>query len=374
MERPYEPYLQLLPSLKARFSEAFARYANLRDHIRPSITRWEWATYPRHALQPFGMWLWGHPQPGRLIKSEPKSKNRKYHHGYDASDRVVLTEAHTEFEGQFYEQYLEYFDDRIELTYYSYAADKECINVETLVLEGERPIAFVAYADGGDRVAAYDYDQGRIARFWIFHQNDRDEIVQEGTVIYEDGAVDRIEFGGEVILKDGRRRSLSPGNETKPVPGSLSIPTINPRSAKKHFLLALGKAGHQLATLTPKEGFELMLALYRDERAKGCSLAEDGDMLLFQSGTHEQGRKEFLEIDMTRQLTETDSAESAMRQLSLTFRFPMQESWRALGASNRWCMTPNELDDFRAFIWESAAWKEVASLQAAKVLLSSGEV
>ena len=89
------------------------------------------------------MWLLGHPEPGRLMKSEPKSKNGKFRHGYDARDRVVLTELYTEFEGRFYETFLEYFDDRVEATRYSYDAAKGCISVETLLLDGARPIAFL---------------------------------------------------------------------------------------------------------------------------------------------------------------------------------------------------------------------------------------
>jgi hypothetical protein len=385
MNGPCEPYFELLPALGKRFSEAGARYVSLRDSIRPSITRWQWASWPGYELEPFGMWLLGHPRPGRLIKSEPKSKNGKFHHGYNANSRVVLAEEYTEFEGRFYEQYIEYFDDRIESTYYSYAAEKDCINVETLLLDRTQPIAFLGYAVAGQSVAAYDYDQGRISRIWRAHQQRPSGphtcglILEKGTVIYEGGAPDRIEvetegYGTEVLTKDGRRRSVPLESDSKPASGASANLTMNPKSAKNRLMLALEEAGRPLATLTLEQGVELMLTLYREQRAKGCSLAEDGDMLLFQWGPREKGQKELFEIDITRQFIETDYTDGAMRQLSLAFRFPMHERLRGLATSDRWCRTPDELDEFRNFIQESAAWKAAAELQPLKVVVSFGEV
>jgi len=70
---------------------------------------------------------------------------------------------------------------------------------------------------------------------------------------------------------------------------------------------------------SPSAANELMLALWRDERAKRCSLAEDGDMLRFQWGAARRGAKARFEIDLTRQFIETDSDEGTMWQLSLAF-------------------------------------------------------
>ena len=340
------------------------------------------------------MWHLGHPQPGRLIKSEPKSKGGKFHHGYDVNDRVILTEFYSG-DDHFTENYVEYFDDRTEETYYddpiglvhsSSALDKVCVNVGTLFLSAGAPIAFLSYANRGQSVDVYECDRGQIVRFWMAHQNDpgqegmQQPTVIRGTVVYEAGSVERIELeheGGasEAIYKDGRRGLLAIVEDVQPRPGSPANPAITARLAKKEFLLRVEKAGNNLTTLTPEGGVEIMLAFYRDERIKGCSLREDGDMLLFQWGTQApaEGQRTFY-IDITRQLTLTNKADGVMRQLALTFHFPMQESLQALSESNRWCTAPHELDEFQTFIRDSTAWRAVASLKPAKITLSFYEV
>src|SRR5262249_53988303 len=147
-------------------------------------------------------------------------------------------------------------------------------------------------------------------------------------------------FGGETILKDGRRRSLSVASDTKPPLQSSAATEFKPQAAKKRFELAIEKAGHKPATLSLEMGIVLMLAFYRDERAKGCSLDEAGNLLLFKWGITKQGKNELVEVDITRQLTDTDSAEAAMRQLSLRFHFPQKPGSPKIVASTRWCMTP----------------------------------
>jgi hypothetical protein len=64
---------------------------------------------------------------------------------------------------------------------------------------------------------------------------------------------------------------------------------MKPRSSKKAFLKLIANANRHLDTLEPAEGVELMLAFYRDERAAGCPIDADGDMLLFQWGTYDWG-------------------------------------------------------------------------------------
>ncbi len=384
MDRPYESYFKIMPLLKSRFSEAAGCYASMRDRIGLSVTRAEWAFHPRHAMEPLGLWFLGHPQPGRLIKSEPKLKKGKVRHGYDARDRLVLTESYSKIEGGFDETFLEYFDDRVESTNYSRGLYKVCMRVETLLIEAGLPTALLRYSPGGESVVVYEYDRGRIAHYWNASTDPWVAgrlNVHRGVVIYEAETVERIELeweGGEgklAILNDGRECSLPLPDETNPVQGLSAISTFAPRSAKKQFLLTLEKAGHQLATLTAEQGVAVMLDFYLEQRANGCSLAEDGDMLLFQWGILTAGKRELFYIDITRQLTITEvGADGTMRQLSLSFQFPAEEGLRSLPESNRWCMTPDGLSAFRAFIHDFAAWKEVASVKPMKVALSFGEV
>jgi hypothetical protein len=386
----------MIPALKTRLSQSNARYANLRDRIRPLVTRWEWAYYPRYMLEPFGMWHVGHPQPGRLINSEPKSKNGKYHHGYDANNRMVLTEQYGDRERPFYETFLEYSEDRIESHHYGdrivstgppLKFARDCINVETLLLADGRPIAFLRYAVGGHKVVVYEYDQGRIVHFWEGQQqgtgaprSDRRRVTR-GTVVYDGNSLEQIELESEdgsvwVILKDGRCRSVALLEKLKHQTGPQEIPTITPRSVKKDFQLFVEKAGHELPALSLEIGIELMFAFYRDERVKGCSVPEDGDMLIFQWGNWTWPTREAtFYVNIARHLTVTDKAFGGMRQLGLNFLFPMTDGLRALkGSLDRLCMTPDELDEFRRLLRDTAAWRAVAPTKPVKVVLTLDQI
>ena len=108
-----------------------------------------------------------------------------------------------------------------------------------------------------------------------------------------------------------------------------------------------------LATITPKQGVEAMLAFYREERASACDLAKDGDMLLYQWGTFDLGHGPHFQIDITRQLIVGEGEDDDIWQLHLTFRYEASETLRSLGAGNRWCPEPGLIPEFHAYIRES---------------------
>jgi hypothetical protein len=67
--------------------------------------------------------------------------------------------------------------------------------------------------------------------------------------------------------------------------------------------------------------------------------SEDGDMCLFQWGTHDwaDGRGERFEIDFLRQFTiEVDGEYDHMEQLHCTFEFEPTEALRGLGPGEHW--------------------------------------
>jgi hypothetical protein len=140
--------------------------------------------------------------------------------------------------------------------------------------------------------------------------------------------------------------------------------------AKTRFLKRLEEAGQSLDALTPTIGVEAMLAYYAEERADGCPLEEDGDMLLFQWGTHDWGKGAAFEVSIVRQLIAADDEEEP-RQLDLCFRFDP-----AIGASagdgSRWCEAPDQLSGFRRFVTRSAALKAVGHLTPRSVALRYG--
>src|SRR5207244_1166742 len=134
---------------------------------------------------------------------------------------------------------------------------------------------------------------------------------------------------------------------------------MKPSAAESRFRERLASAGLSPATVAPAAGVEAMLAYYAEERADGCDLARDGDMLLFQWGTYEWwGQRPAFEVNITRQLIVADDEETEPQQLRLTFRFE-PAAGAAAGAGNRWCESPDGLPEFRRFVAGSAAMQAV---------------
>jgi hypothetical protein len=141
--------------------------------------------------------------------------------------------------------------------------------------------------------------------------------------------------------------------------------------AKTRFLKRLEEAELSLDALTLAAGVEAMLAYYAEERADGCPLDEDGDMLLFQWGTHDWGAGPAFEVSIVRQLIVAADEDEEPRQLDLRFRFPPAAGTSA-GASNRWCESPEGLAEFRRFVTRSAALKAVGHSTPESVELRYG--
>jgi hypothetical protein len=140
-------------------------------------------------------------------------------------------------------------------------------------------------------------------------------------------------------------------------------------AAKKRFLQRIKPRAPELAALSPAEGIALMLGFYKEERADGCEIAEDGDMLLYQWGCYDWGRGEAFEFNITRQLMEAAGEDEDIRQLALTFKFTPSEALRKLASGNRWCHSPDEVSEFRSFIESSPAYKAVATAKPSEVTL-----
>jgi hypothetical protein len=140
-------------------------------------------------------------------------------------------------------------------------------------------------------------------------------------------------------------------------------------SAKKRLLQLIKAKEPQLSSLFPADGIALMLAFYQDERADGCEIDEDGDMLLYQWGCYDWGQGESFEFNITRQFMDAAGEDEEIRQLSLTFKFKPSDSLRKLADGNRWCHVPDEIREFRSFIESSAAYKAVAKAKPAAVTL-----
>jgi hypothetical protein len=146
---------------------------------------------------------------------------------------------------------------------------------------------------------------------------------------------------------------------------------MKPRFAKTRFLKRLEAARKSLDDLTPAVGVEAMLAYFEEERADGCPLDQDGDMLLFQWGTHDWSQGPAFEVSIVRQLIATDEEDEEPQQLDLRFQFE-PAAGASVGEGNRWCESPDRLPEFRRFVIRSAALKAVGHLTPESVALRFG--
>lgn len=168
---------------------------------------------------------------------------------------------------------------------------------------------------------------------------------------------------------------------------------MKPQNAKREFETLLMQRELSLTALAVDRACQAMLDFYRLHRADGCDVSADGDMLLYQwdvVDSEEHGR--CLEWNLTRQFMlaatsdeESDDADDDADddegdssdddeltwQLSLTMRFPLDDSVEAFSAGNKWCPThrPQAVDYFEKFIRESPAFKLAVTRTTASVEL-----
>jgi hypothetical protein len=106
------------------------------------------------------------------------------------------------------------------------------------------------------------------------------------------------------------------------------------------------RLGLRLPQIRLGELVGLVIGWYLDERASGTApVHHDGDMLLFQWGTWSWSEPPSFTIDMTRQFLVT-AGDDEIWQLSVELQYPLTD----VGPGHRWCGSPDEVDDFRAFI------------------------
>lgn len=135
----------------------------------------------------------------------------------------------------------------------------------------------------------------------------------------------------------------------------------NPLELEQEFRAFASKRGVQLETCTAREGFAEMLRFYESERAEGCDLESDGDMLLFQWGTYDFGQGLRFRLDLTRQIILPDEEDDdAIWQLNFSYLFAPTPALDQLGDGNRWCSSPAELAAFERFVQDHPAFRAVA--------------
>ncbi len=141
---------------------------------------------------------------------------------------------------------------------------------------------------------------------------------------------------------------------------------FKPRNAKKAFERYVKDRGLRIKHLPPGTGFTLMCAFYFYERADGCAVDADGDMLLYQWGTYNSK----FQLSITRQFMTEPCEDEDMSQLSLIFRFAPTSESAALGSGNKWFKSPQEVQGhIPAFIVCSAPFRAFSERPAEMVEL-----
>lgn len=145
---------------------------------------------------------------------------------------------------------------------------------------------------------------------------------------------------------------------------------MKPTELLSTFRAKLRTSGIVLNQAPPEDAFKALLEFYEHERAEGCDLESDGDMLLFQWGSNNWGAGPEVEIDLTRQVILPDKEDDqAIWQLHLTYRFLPTAELSKLGSGERWCSTPSELAELRAFMESTPAYQTLARLKPQGVTL-----
>lgn len=110
-----------------------------------------------------------------------------------------------------------------------------------------------------------------------------------------------------------------------------------------------------------------MIAFFVTIKPEGCD-PNDGDMLLYQWGTYDWGQGKHFELDITRQFVEQEREDDdAISQLNITYKFEPTAQLEALGAGNRWCEGPAEIETMRAYIFSSSPYITVVDCKAIRV-------
>jgi uncharacterized protein (DUF2237 family) len=144
------------------------------------------------------------------------------------------------------------------------------------------------------------------------------------------------------------------------------------KKARREFERYLSRRGGDVGALNPWAGVDAMLGFYRDVRARDCDIAQDGDMLLFQWGICDWAHGEHFEFNIALQFMVSPGEDEDIWQLSLTFRFAPDDALRALDSGDRWCYSPQQVEEFATFVRGTAAYVAVAERRPASVSLDYG--
>jgi len=164
-----------LIAVQADFATAKHRYNELKESSESRVCHWEWSSsLPRYEMDPL-YFLNDTARRGRVTRKQPASIKHKHQYGFDSSGRLVVGRDHSEFPGQFYEEFFAYGPSEITSFLYQYGANKEPINCRRLALADGIPISYHSRATYGAQSHVYVLEAGLIRYFCSLHAPDNRE-------------------------------------------------------------------------------------------------------------------------------------------------------------------------------------------------------
>lgn len=146
---------------------------------------------------------------------------------------------------------------------------------------------------------------------------------------------------------------------------------MSPETSLDRFRDQLAQSGLTQESLTPSEVLAQMLRFYREVRAEKCDLTSEGDMLLFEWGSHDAGDSEMeFFLDFTRQfILDGDEDEDGMSQLFVRLHYPLTGDLAKLGDGHHWCEHPDDAAKFEEYILSCEAYRTVVALTPQDIIL-----
>lgn len=157
IRKSLKKYLALENEFNVRFKATCSSRAKLKKEIMAIVTRSEWFTDLCYELDPM-FFILGlrEGKPARQLKREPRSKLGMVRYGFDAQNQLVHVEK-----CMAWDEYREHQAGRIDAARF-HLVQKNCLDIQTLFLDGNQPVAHIESDNSWIRIKKYEYQGGEI--------------------------------------------------------------------------------------------------------------------------------------------------------------------------------------------------------------------
>jgi hypothetical protein len=174
----------------------------------------------------------------------------------------------------------------------------------------------------------------------------------------------------DVLYWAGAAESPGSGGQDS-IESPSGLDPMTPANARAVLEHRVRQAGVSVGDLTLAQGLRVMMEFYRDVRAEGCVVGNEGDMLLFESAITNSGGGFILRCGFARQFTmgEAEDQDPEISQVLLTFDFPIALAPESPLSDSYWCDAPDSLAEFKAVVEATAGFRAARELRPSQVAL-----